>query len=475
MIAPNPRKPKPVYTPSSDLLAESPKASSLPSDSTDNWLEAEERKLMDVKSSEITKTNWEDVSLSSTTPGVILEEEAKKSPSTGKLTVIPKIYSPPLSQIDEENSYVSTPRRKSATMYVEVERPVWVSAGWFGSKSYYLYTIVTTDGDKVYSVKRRFRDLDWMHSQLCLKYKGLIIPPLPEKKIIGNKDDHFIEDRRASMEKYLNIIASHHILKSSSAFISFLQCPAEVSFMQKFDREKQRIEDSTSKLEFNNLEDAMDKVISTVQSRLNFLFANKIAPFSKEMGEIENKLNKLEAPTCTLSGAFSRWVQCQHESIKAWEGIKFPELPEFSDVSRRYGAMNVNHSNRLTKLSLDVKEELLKVEGLRHALYSYRQTLDDLSKDEALISRKISKHRASSDEDTAARYLSEIQQTQDNMEKLGRSLEDIERNVREENARFDGLREAHLSETIQEVVNVMKERGRDEKSFWLDVKHHFNI
>ena len=228
MIAPNPRKSKPIYTTAFDLPSESPKASSLPLESTDNWLEAEERKLFDVKSSEITKTNWEDVSLSSTTTGAVLEEEIKKSHTTGKLTVIPKIYSPPMSQIDEENSCISTPRRKSGFICIEVEKPIWVSSGWFGSKSYYLYTIVTTDGDKVYSVKRRFRDLDWMHSQLCLKHKGLIIPPLPEKKIIGNKDDHFIEDRRASMEKYLNIISSHHILKSSSAFIAFLQCPAEV-------------------------------------------------------------------------------------------------------------------------------------------------------------------------------------------------------------------------------------------------------
>eukprot|EP00965_Chrysotila_dentata_P056599 1877839-Pleurochrysis_carterae.AAC.1 len=32
-----------------------------------------------------------------------------------------------------------------------------------------------------FSVNRRFRDFDWLHAQLGLKFPGAIVPPLPEK------------------------------------------------------------------------------------------------------------------------------------------------------------------------------------------------------------------------------------------------------------------------------------------------------
>lgn len=39
-------------------------------------------------------------------------------------------------------------------------------------------------------VSRRFSDFEWLFSKLTSeeRYKGLIIPPLPEKKYLGNLD-----------------------------------------------------------------------------------------------------------------------------------------------------------------------------------------------------------------------------------------------------------------------------------------------
>jgi sorting nexin-1/2 len=51
---------------------------------------------------------------------------------------------------------------------------------------------------------------------------GVIIPPLPEKQIIGRFDDDFIEYRMRAFEKFLNRVASHDKLSKSIYFETFL-------------------------------------------------------------------------------------------------------------------------------------------------------------------------------------------------------------------------------------------------------------
>jgi len=54
-------------------------------------------------------------------------------------------------------------------------------------------------------------------------YKGLIIPPLPEKKYLGNLKEEFIDKRRAELETFLRVIATHTILKFDKNLENFLK------------------------------------------------------------------------------------------------------------------------------------------------------------------------------------------------------------------------------------------------------------
>ena len=56
-----------------------------------------------------------------------------------------------------------------------------------GYSAYFTYEVTTKTSLPQYqfgqfSVTRRFRDFDWLHGQLCLKFPGAIVPPLPEKQ-----------------------------------------------------------------------------------------------------------------------------------------------------------------------------------------------------------------------------------------------------------------------------------------------------
>lgn len=87
-------------------------------------------------------------------------------------------------------------------------------------------------------VLRRFSDFLGLHDKLTEKYLkvGRIIPPAPEKSVIGNakikmssqpevnpNGNEFVERRRASLERYLRRTAQHPVLVLDPDFREFLE------------------------------------------------------------------------------------------------------------------------------------------------------------------------------------------------------------------------------------------------------------
>ncbi|XP_012285320.1 sorting nexin-2 [Orussus abietinus] len=96
-----------------------------------------------------------------------------------------------------------------------------------------------------FSVIRRFSDFLGLHDKLTDKYlrKGRIIPPAPEKSVIGTtkikmsgdksqeqsaSSTEFIERRRAALERYLNRTAMHPVLSVDPDFREFLEADMEL-------------------------------------------------------------------------------------------------------------------------------------------------------------------------------------------------------------------------------------------------------
>ncbi|KAH0945191.1 hypothetical protein HN011_006424 [Eciton burchellii] len=96
-----------------------------------------------------------------------------------------------------------------------------------------------------FNVLRRFSDFLGLHDKLTEKYlrNGRIIPPAPEKSVIGttkikmsgdknqeqnSSSTEFIERRRAALERYLNRTAAHPVLSIDPDFREFLEADVEL-------------------------------------------------------------------------------------------------------------------------------------------------------------------------------------------------------------------------------------------------------
>lgn len=99
-----------------------------------------------------------------------------------------------------------------------------------GVQAYISYKVITKTNLPEYDgpekiVIRRYSDFVWLRERLFEKYKGIFIPPLPEKSTVEKFrfSAEFIELRRQALDVFVNRIASHHELRQSEDLRIFLQ------------------------------------------------------------------------------------------------------------------------------------------------------------------------------------------------------------------------------------------------------------
>ncbi|KAI3419543.1 PX domain-containing protein [Psidium guajava] len=127
-----------------------------------------------------------------------------------------------------------SPRSPSAQPYLSVSVTDPVKLG-NGVQAYISYRVVTKTNLPEYQgpekiVIRRYSDFVWLHDRLFENYKGIFIPPLPEKSAVEKFrfSAEFIEMRRRALDLFVNRIASHHELRQSEDLRTFLQVDEEV-------------------------------------------------------------------------------------------------------------------------------------------------------------------------------------------------------------------------------------------------------
>ncbi|MEQ2246737.1 Sorting nexin-1 [Ilyodon furcidens] len=136
-----------------------------------------------------------------------------------------------LEQLEEEEA------KESFDVDVAVTNPEKVGDGM---NAYVAYKVSTRTSlpmfkSKVFTARRRFSDFLGLYEKLSAKQSlhGCIIPPPPEKSVVGmtkvkvGMDDpssvEFVEKRRAALERYLQRIVSHPLLLQDPDVREFLE------------------------------------------------------------------------------------------------------------------------------------------------------------------------------------------------------------------------------------------------------------
>jgi sorting nexin-1/2 len=92
------------------------------------------------------------------------------------------------------------------------------------------YTVSGVDSEGPFDQQRRFREFFALKNTLAIRWPGIYIPALPEKKV-GNKDGAFIEERRNLLERFMKDLARFDFLTDSKEFKIFAREKGDIEKM----------------------------------------------------------------------------------------------------------------------------------------------------------------------------------------------------------------------------------------------------
>lgn len=83
------------------------------------------------------------------------------------------------------------------------------------------YSVTGIDMDGPFDEVRRYRDFFALKNALTQRWPGIFIPALPEKKLVGNNDGKFVEERSHLLERFMKELAKYDYLTNSKEFKIF--------------------------------------------------------------------------------------------------------------------------------------------------------------------------------------------------------------------------------------------------------------
>lgn len=124
------------------------------------------------------------------------------------------------------------------------------------------FKIITekTDGTQC-EVFRRYNHFLWLRQLLWKDHRGIIVPPLPEKRNFGRFDASFVERRRRRLEQFLNRLAIHPYLKDANAFHVFLSIQESDMFAQALKGDPTSISEKAGSI-YNSYRNAKQRVMN---------------------------------------------------------------------------------------------------------------------------------------------------------------------------------------------------------------------
>ena len=103
--------------------------------------------------------------------------------------------------------------------------------GGIFSKSYISY-LIQTEPFK-FRTRKRYSDFLWLRNTLSLIYSQCVIPPLCKKNYVDRFSEALINKRMRSMEKFIEGLLVHPLIKNSEVLYDFLSIEKDTDFHKK--------------------------------------------------------------------------------------------------------------------------------------------------------------------------------------------------------------------------------------------------
>ncbi|CAE6444750.1 unnamed protein product [Rhizoctonia solani] len=83
------------------------------------------------------------------------------------------------------------------------------------------------------TVHRRFSHFNFLHTALSRSLPGVALPPLPAKQYAGRFQEEFVEARRGDLEKWLQRLVRHPVVRYTEVVVFFLGCESDLEWKRR--------------------------------------------------------------------------------------------------------------------------------------------------------------------------------------------------------------------------------------------------
>uniref|UniRef100_M4BPB5 PX domain-containing protein n=1 Tax=Hyaloperonospora arabidopsidis (strain Emoy2) TaxID=559515 RepID=M4BPB5_HYAAE len=257
--------------------------------------------------------------------------------------------SPSLSSIEEP---------VQSSIQVTVKEPIKQGEGMNAYISYKISTCTSRPhfAKSSFTVVRRYSDFIWIHGHLSALYPGIVVPPLPEKLLVGRFSPEFIEGRRRALQLFLQRCCLHPELQHSEHLTTFLEASEEQ--LQTFRRDPRHAAPNAQR---GVLFQWLDETVSTLSST----WIPSVIPLPKTPAdvEVENMMVYIEGLEPIMAGlhkhAHGLTKRAREIADGLFEfGVSFTLLGKSEEnLSLQEGLSHIGHcSDQLSNLAAEHAE-----------------------------------------------------------------------------------------------------------------------
>uniref|UniRef100_A0A5B6ZPS5 Putative sorting nexin 1 n=1 Tax=Davidia involucrata TaxID=16924 RepID=A0A5B6ZPS5_DAVIN len=335
-----------------------------------------------------------------------------------------------------------------------------------GVQAYISYKVITKTNLPEYQgpekiVIRRYSDFVWLRDCLFEKYKGIFIPPLPEKSTVEKFrfSAEFIEMRRQALDIFVNRIASHYELQQSEDLRTFLQADEQTMERARFQE---------TGIFMKKPADLM-QIFKDVQSKVSDMVLGKEKPLEESNPEYE----KLKNYVFELEDHLAEAQKHAYRLVKRHRELG-QSLSDFGNAVKLLGACE---GNALGKAFFDLgaKSEILSVKlqkEAHHLLMNFEEPLKDYFRAVQSIKATIGERASAFRQQCELAETVKLKEIDLNKLRLTRSEKMLDAEHEYEELKADGEEATRRFETIVRLMNEEIVRFQEQKTLDMGLAFH---
>lgn len=345
--------------------------------------------------------------------------------------------------------------------------------------SYKVNVTVNEDGKTTQSTTvRRYKDFVWLHNALFQAFPGTLIPPLPEKAVVGRFTEDFIKERQIGLQDFLKKVVSHKELSQWKHINAFLMGDDE-SFT---DAKEEKI-DGRSRTQ--SLQAGLYSLANTVA---NAVTGNKedieLTAEELQIDDLKSYVIALESMILPVSKAYDNLVNANNETAKQWAligtwcktvgeyegdfddkvtGEVFARLDIAAERTCDSHQQNFDVQNVAFKRSL--KECIATLRAVKQMIKTQEQRKQTYTQSMSVLKSRQAK-LAEGGQGTADHQLAAIEEAKIKAEKDKEELDKVTETCLIEAVRFRGERKAQFVNIVRQFATLQQENQKQLVTAW---------